>query len=198
MRSRRLTQPDLPPEPSDDDDLLARRASIVEGLTGRLPLLVGGLMLFLSCGLMFGLRNLFHRDSMTLTFDDVSSWGPIVLASILVVAPLGHTLAHAVALAAMGLPARWSRAGIYPRVRPAAPVSRRQAIRFFAAPFALGALLAVLVVIRPISGFVAVIGGVNLAIAAADAWKILGLQRFSAKTTFELHADHCRALNAGG
>ncbi|HEY1017205.1 MAG TPA: metalloprotease family protein [Herpetosiphonaceae bacterium] len=193
-----MTEPDLTPEtPADDADPLADRSNIVEGLTGRLPLLVGGLMLFLSCGLMFGLRNLFHRNSNTITFDDVSTWGPLFLAAILIVAPLLHTAAHAVALAAMGLPQRWSRAGVYPRVRPAAPVSRRQAVRFFAAPFILAALLAALVVIKPVSVFAAVVGGVNLAIAAADAWKILGLQRFPAKTTFEVHADHCRALNAG-
>ena len=172
-------------------------ATIVEGLTGRLPLLVGGLVFFLASTLLFRFRSLLHANADAINFDTVGTWGVAGAVILLVVAPLLHTVFHALALLIMRVPTTWHRRVIYPRVRAARPVLNRAATRILLAPLALSLLLVVLTAVRSVSAFVVLWNALNIALSVNDMWKVLGLRRFGANALVEMNRDHCRVLEQG-
>lgn len=172
----------------------AQSAPIVEGLSGRLPILVSGLVFMLLSTLLFRLRSVFHQQADVIDFDTVGTWGSVGLLLIFVIAPLAHTLAHALALALMRQPLRVTRRLIYPCVRPTHPVSHQQATWILLAPLGLSLVLLGLMTIRSLSAFVVVWNAVNLGLWVNDAWKVLGLRRFSRKARVEMNRDHCRIV----
>ena len=172
-------------------------ATIVEGLTGRLPLLVGGLVFFLASTLLFRFRSLLHANADAINFDTVGTWGVAGAVILLVVAPLLHTVFHALALLIVRVPTTWHRRVIYPRVRAARPVLNRAATRILLAPLALSLLLGVLTAVRSVSAFVVLWNALNIALSVNDMWKVLGLRRFGANALVEMNRDHCRVLEQG-
>lgn len=169
-------------------------ATIVEGLTGRLPLLVGGLVFFLASTLLFRVRSLLHTNADAINFDTVGTWGVAGALILLVVAPLLHTVFHALPLLIGRLPMTWHRRTIYPRVRAARLVTNREARRILLAPLALSLLLLVLTAVRSLSAFAVLWNALNLALSVNDLWKWLGLRRFGANALVEMNRDHCRVL----
>lgn len=169
-------------------------ATMVEGLTGRLPLLVGGLVFFLASTLLFRVRSLLHTNADAINFDTVGTWGVAGLVILLVVAPLLHTAFHALPLLIGRVPMTWHRRTIYPRVRAARLVTNREAQRILLAPLALSLLLLVLTAVRSLSAFAVLWNALNIALSVNDMWKALGLRRFGAKALVEMNRDHCRVL----
>ena len=166
----------------------------MEGLSGRLPFLIGGLIGILALIVLFRIRSLLHAAADTIDFDTLGIWGSAVLLVVFVFAPLLHMLSHAIAMAALRIPQRLTRRLIYPRVRPRQPVSRQQALWILAAPLAVSLLLLLLLTLRSLSAFVAVWNAVNLGLSINDIWKMLGLRRFPATAQVEMNLDHCRIV----
>jgi len=166
----------------------------VEGLSGRLPFLIGGLIGILALIMLFRIRSLLHTAADAVDFDTLGTWGSAILLIIFVFAPLLHTLSHAITMAALRIPQRLTRRLIYPRVRPRQPVSRQQALWILAAPLGVSLLLLLLLAVRSLSAFVAVWSAVNLGLAINDIWKMLGLRRFPATAQVEMNLDHCRIV----
>lgn len=169
-------------------------SSIVEGLPGRLPFLVSSLTFFLVTMILFSIRNALHSGAASIDFDALGSWFVPGIVLLLVVAPLMHTGAHALALLVLRVPMRWARRLVYPRVRAGAPVSRSAAIRILLAPLGLSLLLLLLLAVRSLSSFATLWNAVNLALSINDIWKALGLRRFGPAALVEMNSDHCRLV----
>jgi hypothetical protein len=167
-------------------------ATIVEGLPGRLPFLVSGLILFLTTMTLLRIRNAIHGAE--LDFEVLMSWIVPGLVLLLVLAPLLHTAAHALALISVRAPLRWERRLVFPRARPARAVSRTEATRILLAPLGLSLLLLIALAVRPLSAMAALWGAVNLALSVNDIWKAIGLRRFPPAARIEMNSDHCRLV----
>ncbi len=172
----------------------AAATPVVEGLSGRLPVLVGGLLFVFALIILFRLRSVLHAAADVIDFDTIGTWGSATLLVIFVFVPLLHTLSHALAMAGLKIPQRLIRRLIYPRFRPRQPVSRQQATWILAAPLVVSLLLLLLLAVRSLSAFVAVWSAVNLGLSSNDIWKILGLRRFPRSAQVEMNLDHCRIV----
>ena len=171
---------------------MTQNDTIIEGLTGRLPFLVSGIIFFLANTICFQIRGFLHAE---LNVIDGNQFTVIVvgwLVIVLVIAPLMHTLTHALAIRLAGKPLRWFRTWWYPRVRPAATVSRPEALRILLAPVALSLILLMLLIIPAFSGAFVVWSSVNIALSANDIWKAIGLMRISPKARLSMETDHLR------
>jgi hypothetical protein len=167
-------------------------ATIVEGLPGRLPFLVSGLIFFLTTMILLRIRNTIHAGAAELDFEALRGWIVPGLLILLVLAPLLHTAAHALALILARAPLRWERRLVFPRARPARAVSRTEATRILLAPLGLSLLLLIAMAVRPLSAIAALWGAVNLALSVNDIWKAIGLRRFPPAARIEMKSDHCR------
>lgn len=173
------------------------QSSIVEGLTGRLPFLVGGLVSFFSLVLFMRIRYTLHTSAQQLDFEGVEVWLLIDVIIVLIIAPLGHTLSHVLGLILQKQPWQLQRRLIYPRVRPSQALIRRHVIGYLLAPLALNGLLLLGLLIEPLSAYLALWGAVNLGLTANDLWKVLGVWRFPQSSSFLIHSNYLERTEAG-
>ena len=173
------------------------QSRIVEGLTGRLPFLIGGLVGFFSLVLLMRIRYTLYASAQQLDFEGVQAWLIIDAIIVLIIAPLGHTLSHSLGLIIQKQPWQLQRRLIYPRVRPSQVLTRRQVIGYLVAPLALNGLLLLGLLIEPLSAYLALWGAVNLGLTTNDLWKVLGVWRFPQASSFLIHGNYLERTEAG-
>lgn len=167
----------------------AKDRQIVEGLPGRLPAVVGGLVFFAANIVFFRLRALLHEGADAIDFETIFSWGTAILVLSLLF-PLVHHAVHALVALVLGKGVRPTIALIYPRFLPARPLSKAQAQIYFLAPLALSLLALGLIVYRPWSAYAGFLGAINTGLWANDLWKLLGLKRVPADAALQIERDH--------
>lgn len=173
------------------------QSSIVEGLTGRLPFLIGGLVGFFSLVVLMRIRYSLHSSAQQLDFEGVQAWLIIDAIIVLIIAPVGHTVSHVLGLMLQKQPWQLQRRLIYPRVRPSQALPRRQVIGYLLAPLALNGLLLLGLLIEPFSAYLALWGAVNLGLTTNDLWKVLGVWRFPQSSSFLIHGNYLERTEAG-
>ncbi|MBM7846059.1 DUF3267 domain-containing protein [Herpetosiphon giganteus] len=172
------------------------QSNIVEGLTGRLPFLIGGLAGFFSLVLFMRIRYMLHASAHQLDFEGIQAWLIVDIVIMLIIAPLAHTLSHVLGLIGQKQPWKLQRRLLYPRVRPTQPLSRRQVIGYLLAPLGLNVLLLFGLVIEPLAAYLALWGAVNLGLTTNDLWKVLGVWRFPQTSSFVVHQNHLERTEA--
>ncbi|WP_164689703.1 metalloprotease family protein [Herpetosiphon llansteffanensis] len=170
------------------------QSNIVEGLTGRLPLLIGGLVGFFGLVLFMRIRYMLHKSAQQLDFEGIQAWLIIDIVIVLIIAPLAHTLSHIFGLIGQKQPWKLQRRLLYPRVRPTQALSRRQVIGYLLAPLGLNALLLLGLLIEPLAAYFALWGAVNLGLTANDLWKVLGIWRFPQTSSFVVQQNHLERI----
>ncbi|ABX05962.1 MAG TPA: DUF3267 domain-containing protein [Herpetosiphon sp.] len=173
------------------------QSGIVEGLTGRLPFLIGSLVSFFSFVLLMRIRTLIHGTFENLDFEGIQVWLMLDAMIIVILAPLSHTISHSLGLMLQKQPWQAQRRLIYPRVRPRQALTRRQVIGYLLAPLALNGVLLLGIIIKPFSAYLALWGAVNLGLTSNDLWKVLGVWRFPESTSFVVHQNHLERTEAG-
>ncbi|HYF64533.1 MAG TPA: metalloprotease family protein [Herpetosiphonaceae bacterium] len=173
---------------------LPDNSSLVEGLPGRLPFLVSGLILFLSTMILLRIRNVLHADAASIDFEELLPLIAPTFLALVVLAPLMHLVTHALALLILRVPLRWERRLIFPQVRPGRTVSRAEATRILLAPLVFSLLLLLALAVRPLSAYAALWNAMNLALSVNDIWKAIGLRRFPPAALVEMKGDQCRLV----
>lgn len=172
------------------------QSKIVEGLHGRLPFSVGGLVGFFSLIVLLRIRSLLHVSAQQFDFEGIEVWLTIDLVIVLIVAPLAHTLSHVLSLIGQHKAWELQRRFLYPRVRPTQPLSRSQAIGYLLAPLGLNLVLVLGMLSEPLAAYLALWGAVNLGLTTNDLWKVLGVWRFPKTSSFIVHQNHLERTEA--
>lgn len=166
--------------------------TIIEGLQGRLPFLVGGILFFFANTIGLQIRAATNRNANVINGDQLPLIIAVWLVIVFIIAPLAHTFSHALAIKMAGKSLRWTRKWWYPRVRPVEAVSKAEARKILLAPLILSGILLILLIVPVVSAFAAVWNGVNIGLLVNDVWKVMGLMRFSNKQRFSMEIDHLR------
>ena len=174
----------------------------IEGLPGSLPFTAGGVLFFLALIIYLRIRSVLHPEAVGVTVSDDSLLrslliGVVVLLLImLLVTPLLHQLSHALVCVLKGGSITIQSHKFYPRVRPQQPVARTTARWFFSAPLILSFIALLVLVIKPLSLYAAIIGAFNLALSINDIWKLLGLNRVPEFAQVRILTKHCEVVSA--
>ena len=172
------------------------QSQIVEGLTGRLPFLLGSLVSFFSLIIFLRIRSEIHVSAREIDFDGMSVWLAIDALLLFVVVPIAHTFSHLLSLVLQKQPWQAQRRWLYPQIRPTKALSRAATIRYLLAPLGLNLVLLLAIFIEPIAGYMAFWGAINLGLTVGDIWKVLGVWRFPKKSYFIVKQSHLEQTEA--